>query len=727
MRFFTGCLVAWMLPAILVCSGRAQTAAPSAPSSQPWKDTSLPPEKRAEMVLHELTLEEKIGFLHGEGLPILHHMPPEIQRLQSESNGGSGFVLGVPRLGIPTIQIGDDATGVRFSANNGRYSTALPSNVASAASWDPETACAYGTLIGKEMRAQGYSMGLGGGVNLTRDPRNGRTFEYMGEDPVLAGIMVGERTRCEGAQHLISDIKHYALNDQESGRQEVDVHINERAAHESDLLAFELGIRHGQPNAVMCSYNGVNGAYACENPWLLTEVLRHEWGFRGFVISDWGGTHSTIAASAAGLDQEQSLNTYYGSTLKQDVESGKIPMSELDQHVLRVLFAEFASGIVDDPAKRTVVDPLHGFEVARRVEEQSAVLLKNDGHTLPLDHGKLRSVAVIGLHADTGMISGGGSAQVDPPGAGPALPKTPVWFPTSPLAALKAKAPKTEFSFSSGENIDDAVAQAKRADVAVVFAWQWEREEADLPNLSLPDGQDKLIAAVAAANPHTVVVLETGSAVTMPWLGKTPAVLEAWFGGSSGADAIANVLFGDVNPSGKLPMTFPESEDDLPRKSIAQPPVPVVNGKLTFSVDYNVDGAAVGYKWYEWQHKPVLFPFGFGLSYTNFRYSDLHVSGDGTQATLTLANTGMRKGAEVAEVYVTVPNTVGEPWKRLGGWQKVELDPGEKRVVKIDLEPLAMSVWNETEKKWERPAGTYRVEAGSSSEDLPLHATFAVN
>lgn len=720
MRFFTFCSVICLLAAI-VCAGRAQIA-----PSQPWKNMSLTPEERAKLVLHELTLEEKIVMLHGEGLTILHNMPPEIQRLQSESNGGSGFVLGVSRLGIPAIQISDAAYGVRFSAHNGRYSTALPSNLASAASWDPQSACAYGTLIGKELRAQGYNMSLGGGANITRDPRNGRTFEYMGEDPVLAGTMVGARIRCEGAQHVISDIKHYAFNDLESGRQEVDVHINERAAHESDLLAFELGIRYGHPNAVMCSYNGVNGVYACENPWLLTEVLRREWGFRGFVISDWGGTHSTVAASAAGLDQEQSLDTYYGVALKRDVESGKIPMSELDQHVLHVLSAEFASGIVDDPVQRMVVDPLHGFEVARRAEEQSAVLLKNEGHVLPLNRGTLRSVAVIGLNADTGMISGGGSAQVDPPGAQPAPPKTPVWFPTSPLNALKAKSPEAHFSFASGENIAEAVAQAKRADVAVVFAWQWEREETDLPNLSLPDDQDKLIAAVVAANPHTIVVLETGSAVTMPWLAKTPAVLQAWFGGSSGADAIANLLFGDVNPSGKLPMTFPVSEDELPRTTIAQPPAPVINGKLNFSVDYDIEGAAVGYKWYEWQRKPVLFPFGFGLSYTQFRYADLRVSTDGAQAMLTLTNVGARKGAEIAEVYVTVPDTVGEPWKRLAGWQKVELDPGEKRAVKIELEPLAISVWNETAKKWERPAGTYRVEAGSSSADLPLQATFAM-
>jgi len=711
----------------IVCLAASSAQQPATSANQPWRNKGLPPEKRASLVLKEMTLDEKIGLLHGEGMRDWEGMSAAILAVQWMSNGGAGFVMGVPRLGIPMIQQSDAAYGVRASASNGRYSTALPSNLGSAASWDPEAACAYGALIGQELRAQGYNMTLGGGVNITRDPRNGRTFEYMGEDPVLAGTLGGARIRCEGEQHVISDIKHYALNGQESGRQEVDSLIGERAAHESDLLAFEIGVRDGHPNAVMCSYNGVNGKYACESPWLLTEVLRKEWGFKGFVVSDWAATHSTVAASAAGLDQEQPLDEFFGPALKKAVVSGEIPMVQFDEHVLHVLEAEFASGIVDDPVVKSVVDVKHGFEVARRTEEQSAVLLKNAGGVLPLDRTTLHSVAVIGQHADTGMISGGGSAQVDPPGepAGRRW-KAHVWFPTSPLLALKAKAPQAQFGFASGENIAEAVAQAKRAEVAIVFAHQWSSEDFDQKDLSLPEGQDKLIEAVAAANPHTIVVLETGSAVTMPWLAKTPAVLEAWFAGSSGADAVANLLFGDVNPSGKLPMTFPMSESELPRAAISEPPPPVVNGTLSFKVDYNIEGAAVGYKWYESQKKPVLFPFGFGLSYTSFRYEDLRVSADGSLATLTLTNSGSRKGAEVAEVYASIPSAAGEPWKRLVGWQKVELAPGEKRVLKIRLERAAMSVWDEAAKKWSQPAGVYRVEAGPSSAELPLKAEFGV-
>jgi beta-glucosidase len=696
-------------------------------NAQPWMNTKLSAERRADLVLEQMTLDEKIGLLHGNGMARQKNLPPEIQAVQDQSNGGAGFVFGVPRLGIPAIQMTDAAYGVRQSAENGRYSTALPSNVGSAASWDTDAACAYGKLIGDELRLQGYNATLGGGVDITRDPRNGRTFEYMGEDPVLAGTMVGARIRCEGGEHVISDIKHYAFNDQESGRQQVDVQIGERAGRESDLLAFEIGVKTGHPDAVMCSYNGVNGDYACENTWLLHDVLKGDWKFPGFVMSDWDATHSTVKASHAGLDQEQPLDTYYGAALKKAVESGEVSQAELNDHVRRVLWAEFASGLIDNPVVRGVVDPEHGFEVSQKVEEGSAVLLRNEHAVLPIDAQKVRSIAVIGFNADTGMISGGGSAQVDPPGQIGGTPwRKHIWFPTSPLKAIRAQAPNASVSFSSGEQVEDAVAKAKSADVAIVFVWQWESEGDDLQNLSLPENQNKLIEAVAKANPHTVVVLETGTAVMMPWLDSTAAVLEAWYGGSKGADAVARLLFGAVNPSGKLPMTFPQSEDELPRTTIAQPPPPVKFGVLSFKVNYNIEGAAVGYKWYESQHKPVLFPFGFGLSYTTFSYSNLKLGKNGESVTLTVRNTGARAGAEVAEVYATLPSSADEPWKRLVAFKKVELAPGESRTVTMDVDPIYESIWDVTAKKWTRPAGEYKVMAGGSSEELPLSATFSV-
>ncbi len=702
------------------CAGAQQTAVEPA---KPWMDAQLSPEKRAEMVLQQMTLDEKIALVHGEGIARRKNLTPEMQKAQLLGNGGVGLAIVPPRLGLPVIDMSDAAYGVRSSAENGRYSTALPSNVGSAASWDPVAACAYGTLIGKELRAQGFDMTLGGGTNLTREPRNGRTFEYMGEDPLLAGTLVGNRIKCEGEQHVISDIKHYAMNDQESGRTQVDVRVGERAMRESDLLAFQIGLKVGQPQAVMCSYNGVNGDYACENKYLLTDVLKNEWGFKGFVISDWGATHSTEKASAAGLDMEQEADKFFGEKLKDAVQAKRVPMAELDEHVRRILWAEFASGVVDHMPHRSLVDPQAGYDVARRAEEQSIVLLKNRRELLPLAAGKLKSVAVIGGRADYGMISGGGSAQVDAPGdpdAGKWQHK--VWFPTSPLLALEAKAPEAKFTFSSGENVEEAVAAAKAAEVAVVFGWQWESEGSDLESLSLPEGQDKLIAAVVAANPRTVVVLETGTAVTMPWLEQSGAVVEAWYGGSKGADAVANVLFGDVTPSGKLPMTFPLSEADLPHPDLKKP-VPEAKPGLSFEVDYT-EGAKVGYKWYETEKKPVLFPFGFGLSYTSFKYSGLKVSPDGAQVSFTLTNVGKRKGAEIAEVYATLPEAAGEPWKRLVGWQKVELAPGESRELTVLTESLAMSVWDEAGKTFVRTPGAYKVMVGGSSMELGLVGGF---
>jgi beta-glucosidase len=638
----------------------------------------------------------------------------------------------VKRLGIPPIDMSDAAYGVRSSAANGRYSTALTSNVGAAASWDPQAACEYGALIGRELRAQGYNMTLGGGTNITREPRNGRTFEYQGEDPILAGTLVGNRIKCEQAQHVIGDIKHYAVNDQESGRNEVNVIIGKRALHETDLLAFEIGLEIGQPAAVMCSYNAVNGDYACENTYLLTTVLKQNWKFPGFVVSDWGGTHSTVKASAAGLDNEQPMDHFYGPAMKKAVEEGKVPMSQIDDHARRVLRSEFAAGLVDNPIKRSVIDVEANLEIARKIEEQSIVLLRNEKNLLPLD-SKTKSIAIIGQNADIGMISGGGSAQVDPPGRSAPAWLEHIWFPTSPLKAVQAKTTSASVKFDSGAEAAKAAALAKSSDVAIVFAHQWMSEGMDLPNLSLPDNQDALIAAVAAANPRTIVVLESGTAVTMPWVDKVAGILEVWYAGSKGADAVANVLFGDVNPSAKLPMTFPLSVNDLPHVTVSQPPKQdhgpengFVLEKPTFDVHYD-EGLLVGYKWYDAQKKPVLFPFGFGLSYTDYSYSNLKVSnGKDTTVTFTVKNTGKRAGTEIAQVYAGLPADAKEPPKRLVGWSKVQLNPGESKEVTITIPARSLSIYDDGSSKWNLVPGSYTFMAGGSSKDLPLQQSVSL-
>jgi beta-glucosidase len=731
-----------LLAVLILGISTSISLAKSGSQMHPWMNPNLSPDERASMVVKEMTLDEKITLLHGTGMQGLSPMSP----LAVQSNGGAGYVVGIPRLGIPAIQMSDAAYGVRMSGENGRYSTALPSDVAGAASWDLDAGFEYGALIGRELRAQGYNMTLGGGVNLTREPRNGRTFEYMGEDPVLAGKMVASVIKGTQAQHVIGDIKHYALNDQESGRNAVNVNIDQRAARESDLLAFEIGVQEGNPAAVMCSYNRLNGDYACENKYLLTDVLKKDWNFKGFVVTDWGGAHSAAKASAAGLDHEEPGWIFYGDELKKDVESGKVPQAELDEHVRRILRAMFAVGVIDDPGQKSVVDVIGGLEISRRIAEQGAVLLKNDHAQLPLDASKVHSIAVIGPHADVGMISGGGSAQVDPPGGNAILPPgkgqtrwlEPVWFPTSPLKSIQAKVPAATVRFNSGADPAAAAAAAKGADVAIVFAYQWESEGMDLDSLSLPEHQDDLIAKVAAANPHTVVVLETGGPVTMPWADQVSGILEAWYAGSDGANAVANLLFGDVNPTAKLPLTFPKSDADVPHPTVVKPPKRsttdgeteawkrIAAGLPAFQVTYN-EGVKVGYKWYDAEKKPVLFPFGYGLSYTTYSYSNLKVAaGKNPSVTFTVTNTGNRAGAEIAEVYASLPAAAAEPPKRLVGWSKIKLNGGESKEVTVEVDQKYLSIFNVEQNGWLLIPGEYTFLVGGSSQDLPLKESISL-
>ncbi|MFP5230142.1 MAG: beta-glucosidase [Acidobacteriota bacterium] len=739
-----GRIAAGVFATALMIAGAQGVQAQFGPQKQepqgPWADKSLSPDRRADLVIGQMTLDEKIQLLHGMGWKSL--FTPAESGPGVRSVGGAGFIPGIPRLGIPDVQMSDAAVGVARGAQRSRYSTALPSGVAEAASWDPKVAYAFGDLIGTELRDQGFNMSLGGGVNLTREPRDGRTFEYQGEDPILAGTMVGQMMKGEQAQHVIGDIKHYAVNDQEDGRNYVNSVISERALRETDLLAFQLGIRDSGAGAVMCSYNMINGTYACENDHTLRDVLDHDWKFPGFVVSDWGGTHSTVKAAKAGLDIEMPGNDYFGAPLKKAVQDGQVSQQLLDEMVHRILRTEFATGIIDDPPMPKVVDVVHGFHVAQRVEEQGAVLLRNQDHQLPLDASTVRTIAVIGGHADAGVISGGGSGQVDPMGGNPvppppggptglaALLSAQVYQRSVPLEAIRHHAPHANVEFDPGTDPAAAAALAKSADVAIVFGVQHESEGSDLPNLDLPGNQNALIEAVAAANPHTIVVLESGGAVTMPWIDHVSAVLASWFPGIRGAQAIAAILFGDVNPSGKLPLTFPKTVDDLPHPVLTkQPPGPMepmpgipewkVNTR-TFEMHYD-EGLKVGYKWYDAENKTPLFPFGFGLSYTTFAYSDLKVeAGDGLAVSFTVRNTGERSGEEIAEVYAGLPANAQEPPRRLVGWEKVALQPGESKSVTVHVERLFLSIYDNGNKDWKLLPGQYTVSVGGSSRDLPL-------
>lgn len=710
------------------------------PKHYPWSDTSLSPDARADLVLKELTLDEKISLLHGQGGAF------GSATKSTESNGGAGYSNSIPRLGIPAIQMADSAYGVTRGAASGRYSTALPNNLAAASSWDPQAAFEYGALIGRELRDQGYNMSLGGGVNLAREPRDGRTFEYQGEDPLLAGTLAGNFVKGVESQQVIGDLKHYAVNDQESGRNAVNANIDKRSMRESDLLAFQIALDISNAGGVMCSYNRVNGDYACENSYLLTDVLRKDFHFKGFVVSDWGGTHSTVKASHAGLDQEQPDQNFFSDDLKKAVENGEVSQDELNDHVHRILRTMFAKGLFDNPVRRKVPDVKGGMAIAQSLAENSIVLLKNKDNLLPLNGANVHSVALIGGHADVGVLSGGGSAQVDPPGGSPVPPPKSAnrrfirqaWMPSSPLRALKTELPNAKLSFTSGENLDEAAAAAKSADVAIVFAYQWESEGFDLSTLDLPDEQNKLIEAVAAANPRTIVVLETGSPATMPWVGKVSGVIEAWYPGIRGAQALANIVTGKVNPSGKLAITFPKSDADLPHPRLVLPPpesemtfpgpggnmasfrARMAKGLPAFQVVYD-EKLKVGYKWYDAEKKAVLFPFGFGLSYTTFAYSGLSVSGnDAPTVSFTVKNTGVRAGTEIAEVYSSLPEAAGEPPKRLVGWSRIELGPGEAKEVSVQVTRDRLSIYDEASDTWKLLPGKYTIMVGGSSQESQL-------
>jgi len=708
--------------AVIVCAAAAAQS-----GDKPWMDKTLSPDRRADLLIGRMTLDEKIQLVHGSGVMGFVRNTQIDPALAARSLGGAGFVPGIARLGIPDLQMADSAVGVALGAGHSRYSTALPSALADASTWDLKTAYDYGALIGRELRDQGYNMSLGGGVNITREPRNGRNFEYDGEDPILAGKMDGQLMKGLQAQGVIGDVKHYAVNDQETGRFVVNAVIDKRAMRETDLLAFEIAIRDSQAGAVMCSYNRVNGDYACENGYLLNDVLKRDWAFPGFVLSDWGGTHSTVKAALAGLDQEMPgspKGPHFGDDLKKAVESGDVPLVRLNDMVHRILRTEFAIGLFDNKYPAQVVDVFGGLEVAQRVAEEGSVLLKNARNQLPLRAAALRTIAVIGSHADVGVLSGGGSAQVDPPG-GSAVPSprrwdAVVWDPSSPLKAIRARVPHAKVEYNDGKDAAAAAALAKASDVAIVFVNQPSSEGHDV-SLTLPEKQDDLVSAVAAVNAHTIVVAETGGPVLMPWIDNVGAVLESWYPGIRGAEAIVAILFGEVNPAARLPVSFPKSEADLPRAAIEKP----VSGKA-YEVDYS-EGLKIGYKWYEAEHKQPLFPFGFGLSYTKFAYSALSVQrGNAVEVSFTVRNTGARAGAEIAEVYAALPPSTGEPPKRLVAWEKVQLAPGESKKVTLAVDPQFLSIFNVDKDAWELIPGEYRILVGGCSTETPLGASLTL-
>ncbi|MFS2022072.1 glycoside hydrolase family 3 C-terminal domain-containing protein [Massilia sp. CT11-137] len=711
--------------------------APAAPAQKPWLDRSLSADKRAELAVKAMTREEKLRWVFGyfgTSFAPKGTTPPK-----GAIPFSAGFVPGNPRLGLPDLLETDAGLGVATqSTPTPRERTALPSGLATASTWDTQMAYAGGAMIGSEARLSGFNVMLAGGVNLMRDPRNGRNFEYAGEDPLLAGTMVGHAVKGIESNHVISTVKHYALNDQETGRNEHDVRIDKAAARMSDLLAMQLALEQSDAGSVMCSYNRVFGTYACENDYLLNEVLKKDWGFKGYVMSDWGATHSTVQAANNGLDrqsgQEFDKSPYFGGALEEAVKNGYVSEARLDDMATRIVRAMFAKGVVDNPvAQGGKIDFAKNGAVSRATAEEGIVLLKNDNRVLPLSKD-VKTIAIIGGHADVGVLSGGGSSQVYPvggnavPGLEPKVwPGPVVYYPSSPLRHIQALAPNAKVVYDDGTDPARAARVAAQADVALVFATQWIGEANDATSLALPDNQDTLIDNVAGANPRTVVVLETGGPVAMPWVSKIPAVLEAWYPGTSGGEAIARVLFGAVNPSGHLPATFPVSEQQLPRPKLDGDPK---QPEQRFTVDYTKEGAAVGYKWFDQKGLTPLFPFGHGLSYTTFSYSGLasQVKDGRLHVRFKVTNTGNVAGKDVPQVYVSPLAAKWEAPKRLAVWDKVALQPGESKEVDVVVEPRILGLFDEKSKTWRIAKGKYKLvlaedaagkNATSVTVDLP--------
>ncbi|HEY3705430.1 MAG TPA: glycoside hydrolase family 3 C-terminal domain-containing protein [Terracidiphilus sp.] len=736
MRCSVGVRCAWtgflaiFLIAVAGCGGGSSSSiTPPPPPVSGDSDT------KADALLKQMTQAEKLamvmgGVTSGGGTSTVPH-------------GAAGWVPENTRLKIPALYLADGSVG---AGNRVGQATALPSSIASAASWDLSEAAKYGTVIGTELADYGMNVNLGGNINLIgREPRDGRTFETKGEDPILAGKITAAHIKAIQAQHVIGGIKHFAFNDQESGRTTENVIVDERAGRESDLLAFEIGVKDSNVQSVMCSYNLTNSQYDCENKHLLNDVLKGDWKFPGFVMSDWWATHSTVDAANNGLDQEQPNQQFFGG-LGAAVTDGKVSQSRLDNMVHRVLRAMYEVGIFDHPQTVQPIPAGADANIAQETEEAGAVLLKNANGQLPLNVSTVGSIAVIGWKADVGVLSGGGSAQVQPVGGGIVGPKPcppcsssqVIWDPSSPLQAIQAAAPAASAQFADGTDAAAAAALAAKSQVAVVFLNQWAAEGMDEPSLALTDftsgmnvDQDALVEAVAAANPHTIVVIESGGPVLMPWLDHVSAVLEAWYPGQRGGPAIADLLFGVVNPSGKLPLTFPASDAQLPRPVTAQPP----DASTPFDVKLD-EGFNVGYKWFDAQGLTPLFPFGFGLSYTTFPFSNgavannLTASNPNFKVTFRLTNSGSAAGAEVAQVYLGMPAELDEPPHRLVAWKKISLDAGAKQDVTIEVDQgdssHPMSYWDTGKSAWVVAPGTYTVFLGNSSRALTPVGTLSV-
>jgi beta-glucosidase len=684
-----------------------------------YLDTNQPVETRVEDLLGRLTTEEKVSLVHAD----------------------SKFTTpAIPRLGVPRRWLSDGPHGVREdigpdtwnpAGHTDDFATCMPAGICLAATWDPDLGYSEGEAIGQEARKRGKDIMLGPGVNILRTPLGGRNFEYLGEDPFLTSRMAVGYIRGEQSQDISSCVKHFALNNQEYERGSINVEVDERALREIYLPAFRAAVQEAGVWSVMGAYNQVRGQHCCENDYLLNEILKGEWGFKGLVMSDWGGVHDTDKTALNGLDLEMGTETnydnfYLAQPYLEGLKSGEFPMAGLDEKVRRNLRVMFATHVFDPVRTTGSLNTAAHQAVARRVAEEGIVLLKNDNGILPLDAGSIKSIAVIGENAVRLQAAGGWSSGIK------------ALYEITPLQGILNRAGKSvNITFSEGYQkdgganlADRAVAAAKSADVVIYIGGLnhdsgFDCEGSDRLDMKLPYGQDELIQKIVAANPKTIVVLEGTMAEMGSWLPKVPAVMQGWYLGTEGGNALAGVLFGDVNPSGKLPCTFPKKLSDTPAASFGKDAYPGTNGTIIYA-----EGLLVGYRWYDTEKIEPQFPFGFGLSYTTFEYSDLRlIRGDGTNQLVTaefqVKNTGTRDGAEVAQLYIHQDHPgLPRPEKELKGFKKVFLKAGETRTVSISLNPSAFSFYDPDRKGWVAEKDDFKIMIGSSSQDIRLHGDF---
>jgi beta-glucosidase len=794
------------LPAAWGPTAGAVSGRPAADPTCPWVTSTAPISQRVAQLMGQMTLADKITMVEGHGTtnPYVFYTPA------------------IASLCIPAVGLEDGPAGV---ADGLTGVTQLPAGVTLAATWDPSLAQQYGAVIGAEEYGKGASANLGPTVNIDRDPRWGRSFEALSEDPYLNSVLDVPEINGIQSQDVEDQVKHYDAYNQETYRNTPadNVIVSDRALHEIYMPSFYSAVTSAHAASVMCAYSYVNGNASCNNSNLETTVLRDQWNFPGFVMSDYGALHSTQGA-VEGTDQEQPFNTYYGAPLQAAVSNGTIPVSALNTMVQRVLTVMFQYGLFTHPRTgspgSTVTTPAHQ-SLAAQVAEAGTTLLKNDSGTLPLPDSA--SVAVIGPAASVSpTYAGGGSAYVIPsstvtpldgikatdPGAtytqglpadtslaaipasslSPAYPSGGTAFGGSYTGTLTAATAgtyvlgitnscgcytSTYLSVDGKQVIDDpstppvhtysaavqltagthtlsisgassqllwatpadlapgiaqAVAAAKAASTAVVVVSDdTESEATDRPSLSLPSAQDELISAVAAANRHTVVVIDAGAPVAMPWLPKVAAVVDAWYPGQSSGTALAGVLFGQTDPGGHLPVTFPSSLSQVPASTTAQ--FPGNGSEVLYS-----EGVDVGYRWYDTKGSTPLFPFGYGLSYTTFAFSGLRLSRasvtgtDDVRVSATITNTGSRTGSDVAQLYVGDPGQTGEPPRQLAGFDRVALAPGQSAPVSFTLTPQQLSWWSDSGGGWTESPGIYQVYVGDSSAlgNLPLRGALAV-